>query len=171
MAKHYKNKIWDAVWRGNITIDEASFARALEMTYSMEQMEQLLGNLQLDNSYWLDRYPCQVTVDEVCHGNVIKYKIMVNNMPVNVLYDTGTSLSCMAKWFFNTLPIKPKFIPCYRYIAGVGGKTLRPVGKCFVQLQIGKRLFRDRVVVIKNLRCRYILGQVCMGHTGSVLVT
>ena len=47
-AKHYKNKIWGAVWRGNITINEALFAMAPEMTYSMEQMEQLLGNLQLD---------------------------------------------------------------------------------------------------------------------------
>ena len=50
MARCYKRKIQDAVRRGNITINEASFARALEMTYSMEQMEQLLGNLQLDDS-------------------------------------------------------------------------------------------------------------------------
>ena len=56
-AKHYKNKIWEAVQRGNITINEASFARALEITYYMEQMEQLLGNLQLDDSNWLDRCP------------------------------------------------------------------------------------------------------------------
>ena len=69
-------------------------------------------------------------------------------------------MSCMAKWFFDTLPIKPKLITCDRYISGVGGKTLRPVGKCFIQLQIGKRVFRDRVVIIKNLRCKYILGQV-----------
>ena len=107
MAKHYKNKIWDAVWWGNITINKASFTRVPEMTYSMHQMEQLLGNLKLDNSDWLGRYPHQVTVDEVCNGHVIKYKIMVNNMLVNTLYDTGTSMSCMAKWFFDSLPIKP----------------------------------------------------------------
>ena len=62
-------------------------------------------------------------------------------MSMDVLYDTGTSMSCMAKWFFNTLPIKPKLIPCDRYITGAGGKTLRPVGECFIQLQIGKRVF------------------------------
>ena len=33
-------------------------------------------------------------------------------------------------------------------------------GRCFVQLQFGKRVFRERVVVIKNLRHRYILWQV-----------
>ena len=57
MVKHYKNKIWDAVWRGNITINEALFTRVPEMTYSGEEMEQLLGNMELDDSYWLDRYP------------------------------------------------------------------------------------------------------------------
>ena len=71
--------------RGNITINEASFARAPEMTYSVVQMEQLLGNLQLDKSDWLDSFPCQVTVDEVCQGHIIKYKVIVNDVPVNVL--------------------------------------------------------------------------------------
>ena len=119
VARCYKKKIWDAVHRGNITINEAPFARALEMTYSMEQTEQLLGKLQLDNSEWLDKYPHQVTVDKVCHGNVIKYIITVNNVPVNMFYDTGTSMSCMAKLFFDMLPINPKVIPCDRYIAGL----------------------------------------------------
>ena len=91
VTKHYKSKLWDAMQKGNITINEASFARMPEMTYSVEQMEQLLGNLQLSNSDWLDRYPSQVTVDEVCHGHVIKYKVTVNNVPVNMLYDTGAS--------------------------------------------------------------------------------
>ena len=81
-------------------------------------------------------------------------------MPANMLYDTGLSLSCMAKMFFDTLPIKPKLIPCDRYILGVGGKALRPVDKCFIQLQIGKRVFRDRVVVIEILRHKYKLGDV-----------
>ena len=85
---------------------------------------------------------------------------MVNDVPVNALYDTCMSISCLAKWFFNTLPMKPKLIPCNWYIAGMGGETLKPVGKCFVHLQIGRRIFRDSVVVIKNLRHKYILGQV-----------
>ena len=78
---------------------------------------------------------------------------MVNDVSVNMLYDTGTSISCMAKLFFNTLPMRSKLIPCNGYIAGVGGKTPRPVGKCFVHLQIGRKILQDRVVVIENLRC------------------
>ena len=50
MARQYKNKLRDAMQRGNITVNEASFAKAPETTYSMEQMEQLIGNLQLDKS-------------------------------------------------------------------------------------------------------------------------
>ena len=45
-------------------------------------------------------------------------------------------------------------------LQGAGGKTLRLVGECFVKLQIGKRVFQDRIVVIKNLRHNYISGQV-----------
>ena len=58
------------------------------------------------------------------------------------------------------MPMKPKLIPCNRYTAGAGGKTLRPVDKCFVCLQIGRRVFWDRIVVTENLRHKYILGQV-----------
>ena len=68
-------------------------------------------------------------------------------MPVNALYDTGALMSCMAKKVLETLLIKPNLIPSDRYIAGIGGETLKPVGKCFIQLQIGKRVFRDRVVI------------------------
>ena len=42
----------------------------------------------------------------------------------------------------------------------MGAKTLRPVGECFIQPQIWRRIFQDRVVVIDNLRHKYILGQV-----------
>ena len=65
-------------------------------------------------------------------------------MPVNTLYDTGGSMSCMAKRLFDTLPIKPKLMPCNRNIAGVGGKTLRPVGECFIHLQIEEEYSETR---------------------------
>ena len=41
-----------------------------------------------------------------------------------------------------------------------------PAGECFIQLQIGKKIYRDRVTVIENLRCDYI----CIGQIGSVQV-
>ena len=95
----------------------------------------------------------------VFYGHVIKYKVTVNNIPVHTLYDTGTLMNCMAKRFFNTLPINPRLIPCNRYIADAEGEVLRPVDECFIQLQIGKKVFRDRVVVLENQLHKYILGQ------------
>ena len=50
VARQYKNNLGDAMQRGKITINEASFARAPETTYSMAQTEQLIGNLQLDKA-------------------------------------------------------------------------------------------------------------------------
>ena len=38
VARQYKNKLSDAMQRGNITINEVPFARAPETTYSMAQM-------------------------------------------------------------------------------------------------------------------------------------
>ena len=65
----------------------------------------------------------------------------------------------MSKWFFNKLPNKPKLIPCNRNIS-CAEEALVPVGECFIQLQIGRKTFRDRVTAIENLKCNYILGQV-----------
>ena len=77
-------------------------------------------------------------------------------MPGYALCDTGMSMSCMTKRFFDTFTMKP----CNRYIAGAGVKTLRLIGECFVHLQIVKRVFRDWVVAIDDLKNKYILGQV-----------
>ena len=38
--------------------------------------------------------------------------------------------------------------------------ALVPGGECFIQLQIGKKTFRNRVIVIENLKYDYISGQV-----------
>ena len=38
------------------------------------------------------------------------------------------------------------------------GEALIPLGECFIQLQIGKRKFQNRVIVIDNFMCNYILG-------------
>ena len=70
-------------------------------------------------------------IDEVWQGQIIKYKVIINDMPVDALYDTGASKSCMARRFFDTLAMKPKLIPCNQSIVGAGGEILRPVGEYF----------------------------------------
>ena len=66
----------------------------------------------------------------------------------------------MAKDFYDKLQNKAKLAKCSRNILNASGEALIPAGECFIQLQIGKKLFRDRVIVIQNLKCEYILGEV-----------
>ena len=66
----------------------------------------------------------------------------------------------MSRHFLERLHSKPKLIKCTRNISGAAGEALVPAGECFIQLQIGKKMFRDRVIVIENVRGDYILAQV-----------
>ena len=138
----------------------ASWLSVLESTYHVEQVEQLLGTLGLSESDWLEASTKEVMIDKASSGNVILYKVRINNKQVNAHYDTGASISVMAKLFYDKLQSKPKLAKCSRNISNVSGEALIPVGECFVQLQIGKILFRDSIIVNQNLKCEYILGQV-----------
>ena len=39
-----------------------------------------------------------------------------------------------------------------------GGDSIVLMGECFVDLEIGKRILRDRAIIIKNLSTDYIIG-------------
>ena len=74
----------------------------------------------------------------------------------------------MSLQFLNKSDNKPKLISCNRPISGAGRGMLIPVGECFVSVQIGNKMFRDRVIVIENLKKDYILGQVLHRETDLV---
>ena len=92
-----------------------------------------------------------VITDEVNSENVILYKVKVNNTEVEALYNMCTSISVMSKHFLDKIQNKPKLIICHRNISDAGGKVLVPLRECFMQLQIWKRTFHNRVIVIENL--------------------
>ena len=102
-----KDKIIQKARKDNISINEATFSVGQESTYSVEQTKQLLGDMQFSDSEsvsdLLDRYIQEVTIDEVNLENVILYKVKLNNLKVEALYDTGTSISVMAKHFFDRM--------------------------------------------------------------------
>ena len=50
LIKTYKDKFRQAARNGNITVNEATLSSTQELTYSVEQVEQLLGNLKLSGS-------------------------------------------------------------------------------------------------------------------------
>ena len=72
-------------------------------------------------------------------------------------------MSAMACQFFNMLENKPKLIKC-RSASGAGRGALIPAGECFSSVQTGSKVFRDKVIVIENLKRNYILGQVLHRH-------
>ena len=67
-----------------------------------------------------------------------------------MLFDTGAGISVMSSTFFRSIVNKPKVFTCNRQIRSVGGHPLVLMGECFVDLKIGKRILRDRAIIIKN---------------------
>ena len=55
-------------------------------------------------SKWLDKYVENITRDEDNSENAILYKVKVNGVDVEPLYDTSTSISVMSKWFLDRFP-------------------------------------------------------------------
>ena len=84
----------------------------------------------------------------------------VNCQPATALFDTGVSMSVISTTFFNSLKHKPKILKCSRTLRGAGGEALIPKGECFLQIKVSKQMFRDRVVIVNNLYCDYIIGTV-----------
>ena len=107
LAKKYKDKFRQASRKGNVTVNEETLSSTQESTYSIKQAEKLLGSFSSSKSNWLDGCTKEVPVDEASSGNVILYKGRVNNTWVDSLYDTGASISVMAKHFFYRLQNKP----------------------------------------------------------------
>ena len=46
-------------------------------------------------------------LDEASSGNLILYKVRINNLQVNTLHDTGASICVMAKHFMIGYKINP----------------------------------------------------------------
>ena len=165
LAKKYKENLLSNAKKSNISVNEAALSsQPKDSTYSIEQAKQLIRGMQLSDtnsdSEWLGRVIKEVTVDEVSSNYAILYKVKVNNTVVEALYDTGASIRVMSHQIFNNLDNKPNLIPCNRSISGAGGGVLTAVGECFISVKMSSKVFRDRVIVIKNLKGNYILGQV-----------
>ena len=92
------------------------------------------------------------------------YRVRVNNQVTTALFDTGASMSVISAKVFNSLKHKPKIITCRRALRAAGGKALFQKGECFLQIKIGKQIFRDRVIIVQNLSHDYIIDvQQCRG--------
>ena len=72
-------------------------------------------------------------------------------------------MSIMSKTFYNQIQHRPKLITCNRLVSSAGGDSLQLVGKCFVEMKIGKIFFRKCMIVVRNLSRPFILGVAMQG--------
>ena len=163
--KKYQERLLKNARKSNVTINETALSsRPQELAYSIEEAKQLMGKMQLSDtssdSDLLDVVIKEVTVDDISSANVILYKVRVNNVKIDALCDTGASIRVMSHMFYNLLENKPKLIKCNRSVSGAGRGVLILVVEYFVKVQIGNKVFKDRVIVIENLKRDYILGLV-----------
>ena len=85
--------------------------------------------------------------------------LIINNTPVKGLFDTGASMSIMSENFHNKINPKPKLKRRRRLVYNAGGDNLYPIGEHFIKTTSGKKIFRDRVIVLKKLSRPFILGE------------
>ena len=100
----------------------------------------------------------QVNEAETEDSKPILYKVQANGIPVVALFDMDAGMSIMSLKFLGSIVSKPKVFKCNRKVRSVGGDTLVPMGECYVELKIGKKVLKDRVIIIKNLNRDYIIG-------------
>ena len=117
--------------------------------YTEEEVEQLCNCLVNMDTDWLWQSIHTVQVDEVNVGTPVLYNLTINNTPVHGLFDTGASMNIISKQFYNQIQHRLKLITYNRLVSSAGGNSLQPVSKCFVQINIGKNIFRDWVIVLK----------------------
>ena len=145
--------------KNSISTNEAYFENKEDDNpgnYSEEQAKELCKLLDTD-SEWLNIE--EVHMNEVGdETNPILYKVKVNDQPAATLFDTGASMSVISTRFLDSLKHKPKTLQCNRTLRRAGGEALIAKGECFLQIKKGKQTFRDRVVIINNLNCDYIIG-------------
>ena len=94
----------------------------------------------------------QVNKAETEDSTPIMYRVQANGIPVISLFDMGAGMSVMSSKFFSSIVNKPKVFKYNRKVRSAGGDTLVSKGECYIKLKIGKRVLKDRVIIIKNLK-------------------
>ena len=112
----------------------------------------------------------QVTKAETEDSTPILYRVEANGILVAALFDTGAGMSVMSSKFFSSIFNKPKVFKCNRKVRSAGGDTLVPKVECYIKLRIGKRVLKDRVIIIKNLNRDYIIA-VAIQHANKMLTS
>ena len=91
-------------------------------------------------------------------GFYVLYNIQINNLHIQVLFDTGASINAISLKFYSSLQHHLKMLPTSRKVISADGDNLGPIGEVNVKFKIGKVVFNDVFIILNNLHCDIILG-------------
>lgn len=87
-------------------------------------------------------------------------EVLVSNVSLKGLYDTGADVSCINEEVFKKLKDKPKVNQMKKgsTCTSASGDKLKVLGRYDLQLQVGKKKITHPFYVIKNLNRDLIIG-------------
>ena len=99
------------------------------------------------------------------------FKINIANREVFTLFNTGASKSIMSGETFRKLNLDSKDLDTKNLptVVGANGTSLGAIGKINCEIEIGKKRFKQTLIVCKNLTRSLILGvDFAKQHAGGV---
>ena len=82
----------------------------------------------------------------------------LDEVPVEVLYDTGADRSCVSGEAFDRLKHKPPLHKTELQVVSAGGRSLGPLGEATCALTLGGHRFTHTFLVLKGLKSEVIIG-------------
>ena len=80
------------------------------------------------------------------------YHVQIGELKVAAIFDTGTSINAISSEFFRSVWHQCKVIPTNRKVVSADGNSLGPIGEVHIKFQLGKVVFRDRFILLDNLK-------------------
>ena len=88
-----------------------------------------------------------------------EYKILVQNNPSTVLFDSEASVPLISEEFYKHFSYAVKLLKHDdTIIVTASGSNLGPVGQCYLTFKLGKKTFTDKIYILWNLEWGVILG-------------
>lgn len=112
--------------------------------------------------------PTLYTLNESILGpdNPWYYKVNIDGYYLNMLVDTGSSISAISKKMFNNIFNNKSIFPTNKILTVYSGQKIKPVGKMFVNIANKSDCFQAELFVIDNGNCPPILGRQWMSKLG-----
>ena len=121
-------------------------------------IQDIMANISYPTHEWLgDKH---VVINEVGDPDVkAEYKILVQNKPAIVLFDSWARIPVISEKFYKHLPYAVKLLDHDdTAIIIASSSKLGPLSQCYLTIKLGKQTFTDKLYILQNLERHVILG-------------